>query len=247
MSVQADWTAPMVAPSTRRMPYLEYRPELPYHSSAVLAAALDTITLPWRRKRDRLPLYEVTGHLAAHGRTVASVAAALPLELGHSDTLATWLTEGKLQLCGLTPGVADDSEVWSGCAVLRGVDDTSSGASVGDPWSDLMTRAGSQQLTSRLRDPLLTVAPFPALFSPAVDPHGLIRQQPPRAEGVRSVPVAAVLESGRGVGDSLASLLATCARFNVSKFHRFAAAGLEPDDFAEVLERLDDLQRCYRP
>lgn len=65
--------------------------------------------------------------------------------------------------------------------------------------------------------------------------------------GVESAPVAAALETSVGLGRSLAALHATADRFNVNKFHRFSAAGLQPDDFAEAMERLSCLVHCYEP
>ncbi|XP_037080389.1 protein misato homolog 1-like isoform X2 [Pollicipes pollicipes] len=248
LSVQAEWTAPLVAPSYRRMENFEYKPELPYHSGAVLAAALDTITLPWRRKRDPVPLYEVTSSLSYGGRTVAGVASSLPLGIGQNDYLSTWLEGGNLKLCSVTPGVGavpDESEIWSSCTVLRGVPDKQlRPAGVGsDPWLEVTGRRAAV----RLREPLRTASPFPALFGPTVGRDGLLQPRCTKKDGVRAAPTAAALQSSRAVGDSLAALHAVTARFNIAKFHRFSAGGLETDDWAEVLERTSDLVRCYRP
>ena len=124
LSVQHGWTAPLVPPSLRRFENLEYS-AAPYESSALLAAALDTVTLPWRRKQGSVPLYEVTAALADRGRTVAAASLSLPLGVGADDRPATWLDGGNLRLHSLTPGVSDgqQEDVWSGCAVLRGLPD----------------------------------------------------------------------------------------------------------------------------
>ena len=125
LSVQESWSAPLVPPTLRQFGHLEYS-AAPYETSALLAAALDTVTLPWRRKRDTVPLYEVTSALAGRGRTVAAAALCLPLGIGPGDKLATWLDAGNLSLQSLTPGVSTvavgpEADLWTACTVLRGL------------------------------------------------------------------------------------------------------------------------------
>ncbi|XP_043226483.1 protein misato homolog 1-like [Amphibalanus amphitrite] len=251
LSVQERWSAPLVPPSLRQFEHLEYG-AAPYEGSALLAAALDTVTAPWRRKQGPVPLYEVTAALTGRGRTVAAAGLALPLGTGPGDRLADWLDAGSLRLQSLTPGVAAPAatgtgpDVWSGCAVLRGVPEQQT-RSDSDPWQEAVAQWPGRQLACRLREPLRTAAPFPFLFTADVGPDGLVRPRQVNATAVSSAPAAGSLVSSRSTGECLASLGAIVGRYNVSKFHRFAAGGLEADDFSEVRERLSDLAACYRP
>lgn len=47
-----------------------HQPSLWYHSSAVLALALDALTLPYRMRNNSTPMYQVAETLAVSGRKV---------------------------------------------------------------------------------------------------------------------------------------------------------------------------------
>jgi hypothetical protein len=55
-------------------------PELSYHTSAILAATFDGLTLPWRLKNalSRHGLHDVISGLAVDGRKFAAAACAVP-------------------------------------------------------------------------------------------------------------------------------------------------------------------------
>lgn len=48
------------------------QPSLWYHSSAVLALALDALTLPYRMRNNSTPMYQVAETLAVSGRKVGA-------------------------------------------------------------------------------------------------------------------------------------------------------------------------------
>lgn len=48
------------------------QPSLWYHSSAVLALALDALTLPYRMRDNSTPMYQVAEALAVSGRKVGA-------------------------------------------------------------------------------------------------------------------------------------------------------------------------------
>lgn len=78
--------------------------KLPYHSSAILAAALDTMTLMYRLKGNDLSLPDLCADLGANGRKVACAGLCLPFSLNSDadliDCLDKW--EGPL-LKSITP------------------------------------------------------------------------------------------------------------------------------------------------
>lgn len=49
-----------------------HQPSLWYHSSAVLALALDALTLPYRMRNNSTPMYQVAETLAVSGRKVGA-------------------------------------------------------------------------------------------------------------------------------------------------------------------------------
>ena len=46
----------------------EFQPQLAYHSSAILASALDTLTLPWRSYNGSAPISSLITELNRYGR-----------------------------------------------------------------------------------------------------------------------------------------------------------------------------------
>ncbi|PNH08711.1 Protein misato 1 [Tetrabaena socialis] len=67
MSELASLYVPLAAPADRRaLPYLSYSPGLPFHSSAILAAAIDTALLPTRLTGVRSPLGAPLGATDLH-------------------------------------------------------------------------------------------------------------------------------------------------------------------------------------
>ncbi|CAF94151.1 unnamed protein product, partial [Tetraodon nigroviridis] len=84
--------------SPTTFPLLSYDPSLWYHSSAVLALALDALTLPYRMRNNSTPMWQVAETLAVSGRKVAPrsgfwsyrvVAAygAVPFPMMHGTSL----------------------------------------------------------------------------------------------------------------------------------------------------------------
>jgi len=65
------------------------------------------------------------------------------------------------------------------------------------------------------------------------------------SEGVESVPVMTSLQSSLGAGRHLSDLLTLATKLDVRRLHRAIDAGLEPDEYKEVLESLDRVGRCY--
>ena len=64
-------------------------------------------------------------------------------------------------------------------------------------------------------------------------------------EGVESVPVMTSLQSSPGAGRHLNDLLTLATKLDVRRLHRAIDAGLEADEYTEVLESLQTVARCY--
>ncbi|KAJ0054917.1 hypothetical protein NL108_007121 [Boleophthalmus pectinirostris] len=68
-------------------PYLNYDPSLWYHSSAVLALALDALTVPYRLRDNSVPMWQLSDTLAVSGRKVVSAYGAVPFPMMHGGSL----------------------------------------------------------------------------------------------------------------------------------------------------------------
>ena len=69
-----------------QLPHLSYNPESDYSSSAVLALALDTATLQYRRRHGQLAAHDVAPGLVTNGRRVATIGLDLPMQMSRSPT-----------------------------------------------------------------------------------------------------------------------------------------------------------------
>ena len=84
MSLSRDWW-PLPGHVTQ-IPHLSYSPESDYSSSAVLALALDTATLQYRRRHGQLTAHDVAPGLVTNGRRVATIGLDMPMQMSHSPT-----------------------------------------------------------------------------------------------------------------------------------------------------------------
>jgi hypothetical protein len=99
--------------SFRTLNGVRYRPDLAYHTSAVLASTLDSLTLPWRMKtsRSRHSIHDLLSGLGVHGRKFAAAACAMPFPgSGYPfDSVCEMLpnvsADDTLGLVSLTPSV----------------------------------------------------------------------------------------------------------------------------------------------
>lgn len=100
------------------------QPDLPYHTSAIVASALDTVSLLYRLRSSLDRLSDLTLRLVQGGRVAGALSLRLPLTLSPAstllDTLESW--EGPLTQ-SLTPLPVSDSHsgLWLQSLVLRGL------------------------------------------------------------------------------------------------------------------------------
>ena len=77
--------------NSRQLPYLNYQPKLRYHTSAVLASAIDMVTLPWRSRINRVDMTEVVNKLNVHGRKIAATGICMPFPLREREYFVEFL------------------------------------------------------------------------------------------------------------------------------------------------------------
>ena len=59
------------------------------------------------------------------------------------------------------------------------------------------------------------------------------------------MPVMSLLQSSQNAGRHLTDLLTPARKLDVRRLHRAMDAGLEADEYAEVLESLQTVAMCY--
>ncbi|CAG9820461.1 unnamed protein product [Phaedon cochleariae] len=87
----------------REFAHVEYDPKIPYHSSAILASALETVSMKYRLRSTDFTLSDLGADLSQNGRKAAAASLCLPFPIEGDllDCLDKW--EGPLYR-SITPG-----------------------------------------------------------------------------------------------------------------------------------------------
>lgn len=252
------------SPHPKIFPYLNYKSDLNYHTSAILAATLDTVTMPYRVVRSPALMTHMIQALTPLGRKIISLQSSLPFPLHTGETLIDSIMKYKNEVPwqSLTPycpasAISDGQSV-----VLRGISNSqlkgprkpSIHEAFGkcDTIEELLqvylveTTSTSLNAVCHLQQPLKISAPFPNIFQHNVSAGGFIQEaKRPMPTQVESVPVFSSLQSTATSGNILEVLLSETAKLNIRKYHRFLESGLEQDDYVEIRENLQTVQDGY--
>lgn len=253
-------------------PYLNYDPSLWYHSSAVLALALDALTVPYRLRNNSVPMWQVSDALAVSGRKIVAAYGAVPFPMMHGDSLPDALASFSrllpwkpLSSCA-EPGDGRSYGQWTTLKGYEGQRLISSLPPGTPPPSPLHSlHSGEDILGSYLSSfypnaplalqlvstPSKLTAPFPQMFNPTLDANGFLQSQTPPAGSpvplVSSAPVLTSLQSSPGVGSWLSDLHRSVSSFDIRRVApSFLSQGPEEVEYREALEQLKLLSRRYR-
>ncbi|XP_070840372.1 protein misato homolog 1 isoform X1 [Chaetodon trifascialis] len=258
--------------SPTAFPYLTYDPSLWYHSSSVLALALDALTLSYRMRNNSVPMWQVADTLAVSGRKVVAAYGAVPFPMMHGSSLpdalsacADALPWKPLSACP----EAGDGRCYGQWASLKGfegqrlISSLAPGTKPPTPLHSL--HSGEDVLAAYIRSfyptaplalqlassPSKLTPPFPQIFSQSLGAQGFLQSQPPPpgtpAPVVSSVPVLTSLQSGPALGPWLSELHCATSALDIRRVApSFLSQGPEISDYKEALEQLRLLARCYR-
>jgi len=116
LSEISSFYLPLSLSSSSIFPELNLSIDKPFHTSAVLAAAIDTATLPFRLKRDDLDVRRFINQIIpTPSRKIAALSASLPFPLSGQRQ-----KELQQHLVSLTPGLEIHGIPFSECEVIRG-------------------------------------------------------------------------------------------------------------------------------
>ncbi|KAM3595758.1 uncharacterized protein V6R79_002397 [Siganus canaliculatus] len=258
--------------SPMAFPHLTYDPSLWYHSSAVLALALDALTLPYRLRNNSVPMWQVADTLAVSGRKVVAAYGAVPFPMMHGSSLPDALSAcaGGLPWKPLSAcPEADDGRCYGQWATLKGfegqklISSLTPGTQPPTPLHSL--HSGEDVLASYIRSiyptaplalqlvsaPSKLTPPFPQIFSQTLSAQGFLQNLPlppgSPAPVVSSVPVLTSLQSGPTLSPWLSELQRSVSAFDIRRVApSFLSQGPEMADYEEALEQLRLLARRYR-
>ncbi|XP_008262560.1 protein misato homolog 1 isoform X2 [Oryctolagus cuniculus] len=235
-------------------PHLRYDATLPFHCSAILATALDTLTAPYRLHCAPVSMAHLADMLSCAGKKVVTAGASIPFPLGPGQSLPDTL----MQFGGATPwtplsacGDPCGTRCFAQSVVLRGVDRAchTSQLPPGTPLpsplhacttgEDVLAQYLELQepraLSSShlLRSPCSVAPPYPHLFSSC-------------SQQVDSIPVFGALCSSSSLHRTLAGLARELTKLDLRRWASFMDAGVELDDVQELLQDLHSLAQCYQ-
>ncbi|XP_057582051.1 protein misato homolog 1 [Hippopotamus amphibius kiboko] len=248
-------------------PHLQYDAALPFHCGAILATALDTVTVPYRLRSSPVSMVHLADMLNFSGKKVVAAEATIPFPLGPSRSLPDTLMQlgeatpwTPLSACGDPPG----TRCFAQSVVLRGLDRAchTSQLTPGTPLpsplhacttgEEVLAQYLQQQRPSvrssshLLLTPCKVVPPYPHLFSSSLSQHGLVLDGPPTGAAVESIPTLGALCSSSALNRALGDVAKDLAKLDLRRWASFMDAGVEQDDLEETLQELCSLAQCYQ-
>jgi len=238
LTVDSSWGSRGV----RKFQNFQYESSLPYHTSAILATALETITMPLRKKSGSSPtLQDLEQSLVHLGRKGLSVSCAFPLLRDASGERS--LNSLTSELVPLTPGIESVKDAYAQSLVWRGIGDGEKSQNIIDEWS-------SQQWEAALTENTLFHSlcpgetPFPQFFSKPQEE--LAAKYLKHITGTSQFRAVAGLHSSPSFGKSIQQLLYGISRIHLKKLHRFTSLGVEEEDLTENRHKLMEYAECYQ-
>ncbi|XP_045230705.2 protein misato homolog 1 isoform X2 [Macaca fascicularis] len=245
-------------------PYLHYDATLPFHCSAILATALDTVTVPYRLCSSPVSMVHLADMLSFCGKKVVTAGATIPFPLAPGQSLPDSL----MQFGGATPwtplsacGEPSGTRCFAQSVVLRGIDracHTSQLTPGTPPPSSLHACTTGEEVLAQylqqqqprvmssshlLLTPYRVAPPYPHLFS-SCSPQGMVLDGSPKG-AVESIPVFGALCSSSSLHQTLEALARDLTKLDLRRWASFMDAGVEHDDVAELLQELQSLAQCY--
>uniref|UniRef100_A0A2K5UX38 Protein misato homolog 1 n=1 Tax=Macaca fascicularis TaxID=9541 RepID=A0A2K5UX38_MACFA len=235
-------------------PYLHYDATLPFHCSAILATALDTVTVPYRLCSSPVSMVHLADMLSFCGKKVVTAGATIPFPLAPGQSLPDSL----MQFGGATPwtplsacGEPSGTRCFAQSVVLRGIDracHTSQLTPGTPPPSSLHACTTGEEVLAQylqqqqprvmssshlLLTPYRVAPPYPHLFS-SCSPQGMVLDGSPKGAAVESIPVFGALCSSSSLHQTLEALARDLTKLDLRRWASFMDAGVEHDDEPSV-------------
>lgn len=235
---------------------LKYNHTLPYHSSAILAAALDTITLKHRVKNSSFTLKDLIADLTRNERKAGAASIQIPFQIQENSDLLEFLDNWKGPLYqSITPSCNLGIRRLMQHITLRGIKEEKLKKSIENAgkqrelpayrcdtieemlsmYLSYTTEATANNVTV-VHSPLPVKTPFPKIFKNNHDNNQL---------SMESIPLLAGMHSGSEIGDMLESLHTEARKIKIAKFNQFSSGGIDKDDYEECLDNLFTLRENY--
>lgn len=240
-----------------RLPHVSYKGESSYSSSSLLALALDTATLQFRKKNSQLSANDICSGLGINGRKLGAISVDLPMQMSGDVvkyfengllTHPTPLTPGQHMSAHVTDGV---SSTYNSLISIRGMKSSalfSKRSQIYNLCPDATSyiesciansHPGCRALCSFATKPIMTGKPFPHIFDKTVNNFGEISSEMRQDNiGVQFSTAMTSWSAGPSSSTSLKLLLERVGKLKLSKLHRLVETGVDDDEWEESIETL---------
>ncbi|XP_078524682.1 protein misato homolog 1 isoform X2 [Lissotriton helveticus] len=245
-------------------PHLLYDASLNYHSSAVLATALENLSIPYRLHQSLLTMGQLADGLNFSGRKVVTAWGSMPFPIQQSGSLAEALSsiQEKAPWQPLSCVQQTESQCFAQSVVLRGIRRESRSSfhhrgtypssmyqTQEELLEEFLQSLYPQTLSAShvVQSPVRVRPPFPQFFSPDINQNGFIIEHalnPPAT--VASIPVLTSLQSSSVLQGTLQALHDEVSKLDVRRWASYFTGGLEQEDCLEALQELRTLAQCYK-
>lgn len=251
----------------QKFKHIDYKTDSSYHTSAILASFIDSITLPYRLKSNvGYSLKGLCADLSGLGRKMAAGSLGLPFGLTDKSYLIEYLD--KLQdslFTSLTPNCTISCDKTMQIFTLRGVGEDILKKPLRDAGKQIQMEAYKYDSVKDMMEfyfscngyatgsnvtvahsPYKLPSSFPQFFTDNVNHNGLIDPVPREEnENVLRIPLIAGAHNTLTIFDSLGGLIREAERIKIGKLYRFKDTGLEDDEYTETLDFLKEFQERY--
>lgn len=248
--------------------YVTYDPKLYYHSSAILATALDTLSQKYRHKSNLYTLSDVCADLTGYGRKLAAASLGLPFAMNETNYLIDHLNNVTKPLyTTITPSCKIATDKIFQMITVRGIPEHFLKAPMKEKEAKTQMNLPAYtcknlkemfelyfQSTNYLSATNITIVdkpfelkpPFPKLFSEQLNRYGFIKQDDRvNIDGIESVPVIAAYHNGTFMADMLEKMHREVSRIKFAKLHKFRNEGFETAEWKETLDLLAEFKDNY--
>lgn len=244
--------------------HLNYNAELYYHSSAVLASAMDTLSQKYRHKSNTFTLSDICTDMTGYGRKMAAASLGLPFAMNESQYLIEYLnTITKPLYTTITPSCKIATDKIFQLITVRGIPENYLKAPMNEAKEQMNLPAYRCNTVKEMfelyfqannflsatnvticENPLKIKTPYPSIFSQSINKHGLVssKDNPNRVE---SCAVIAGYHNGNFLSDTIEKLHREVSRIKFAKIHKFREEGCEEEEFKERLVRLAEFKDNY--
>ncbi|GFY59383.1 protein misato homolog 1 [Trichonephila inaurata madagascariensis] len=244
----------------KSFPFIEYDPTLLYNTSAIYAAAIETLTSPYRLKSLNCDMHQLTSSVLTYGRKMVSSSASLPFPLSHDAYLSAMIEKDvpEYYMTSLTPFYKPDSErAVLQYSVLRGVPVNKfqnpkkifHAQTSDEIFVDYLSKYSPSSMinVSVFPEMCSVTAPFPKFFKPIVSDCGFLKQHVTlNQKGVSKIPVAASFVSSDSAGKFIGDLISEALKLPFKEYVKCTETTYEKDNHVEIIENLRNLQDNYQ-